>query len=212
MQSAYPLVLTNIEAVRCVVVGGGAVAERKVRDLLEGGARPVVVSPTLTPQLESWRESGRILHIDRSFEAPDVADAFLVVAATNDPHVNAAVAASCRGLVNVADDPDRGNFHTVATVRRGDLLLTVSTGGSSPALAAHIRRELAERYGESYARLTQVLRTVRANAAQHLSAAQRKRLWQRLLAEPVITWLATNQHDRAVAYADEQIAQLENDA
>jgi siroheme synthase-like protein len=148
--NTYPLVLTNLARVRCIVVGGGRVAERKVRELLTGGARPHVISPRLTEALAAWRDAGRIEHSARVYRAGDLAGAFLAVAATDDRIVNAAIAAEGAQrcvLTNVADDPAAGNFHTVAAVRQGDLLLTVSTGGSSPALAASIRRELEARYG-----------------------------------------------------------------
>src|SRR6185436_3796488 len=142
--AAYPLVLTNLAHARCVVVGGGRVAERKVRELLAGGARPLVISPLLTAALAAWHAAGQIEHMARCYQEGDLAGAFLVIAATDDSLVNRAVAAegARRGiLVNSAADPSAGNFHTPAAVRRGDLLLTVSTGGGSPALAAHIQRE-----------------------------------------------------------------------
>ena len=207
-QPTYPLVLTNLHAVGCVVVGGGTVAERKVSDLLDGGARPLVVSPTLTAALERWRDEGRIAHNARLFVERDVEGALLVFAATNDAQVNAAVAAAAHKqgcLVNIADDPAAGNFHTVASVRRGDLLLTISTGGSGPALAAHIRRELEARYGIAYAQLTALFRTLRTGAAQRLSVEQRKLLWQRLLADEIIAWLEADESERVAVYAEEQI-------
>lgn len=213
VQPAYPIVLTSLHTARCVVVGGGAVAERKLNDLLAGGARPTVISPTVTPALAAWRHEGRISHIARPFEEQDLDGAFLVVAATDDAAVNALVAAAshARGcLINAADDPSAGNFHTVATVRRGDLLLTVSTGGSSPVLAAHIRRELEERYGEAYARLTALFRLLRTGAARRLAADKRRVLWQRLVSDTVLGWLVEGRNDRATTYAYEQIALLEH--
>src|SRR5262245_36170004 len=90
---AYPLVLTNLARVRCVVVGGGAVAERKVRDLIAGGARPHVISPALTATLAAWRDSGRLAHVARTYQAGDLSGAFLAVAATDDRRANAEIAA-----------------------------------------------------------------------------------------------------------------------
>jgi siroheme synthase-like protein len=152
--STYPLVLTNLSTARCVVVGGGTVAERKVRQLLDAGARPTVISPTLSAALAAWHAAGQIAHIARLYREGDLAGAALAFAATNDAAANQRVAAEARErgiLANVADAPEAGSFHTVATLRRGDLLITVSTGGASPALAAQIRSELAERYGPEYA-------------------------------------------------------------
>src|SRR2546423_1507895 len=176
ISTTYPLVLTNLARVRCVVVGGGAVAERKVRDLLDGGARPQVISPVVTETLAAWREIGSIEHHPRAYQAGDLGGAFLVVAATDDRAVNAAIAeegARLGILVNVADDTSAGNFHTVAATRRGDLLLAVSTGGASPALTARIRRELEARYGDEYARLLDILRALRAGPARDLKPEQR---------------------------------------
>jgi siroheme synthase-like protein len=155
--SSYPIVLTNLSAARCVVIGGGAVAERKVRQLLDAGARPTVISPTLSPALAAWREAGLLTHACRAYQEGDLAGAALAIAAANDADANQGVAAEARRLgilANIADAPEAGSFHTVATVRRGDLLITVSTGGASPALAAQLRQELAERYGPEYAEHT----------------------------------------------------------
>jgi siroheme synthase-like protein len=149
--ATYPLVLTNLGRQRCVVVGGGAVAERKVCGLIAGGARPLVISPTLTPQLAAWHAAGLLEYLDRPYREGDLDGAFVIVAATNDRAVNAQIAARYAEqpvLLNIVDDPPAGTMHTVATVRSGDLLLTVSTGGADPRRAARVRRELAERYGE----------------------------------------------------------------
>jgi siroheme synthase-like protein len=208
---SYPLMLTNLAHVRCVVVGGGAVAERKVRDLLDGGARPVVIGPELTEALAGWLAEGRIAHVERVYQAGDLAGAFLAIAATDDRAANAAVAEEARALgilVNVADEPADGNFHTAAVVRRGDLLLAVSTGGASPALAARIRRELAARYGDEYARLLALLRRLRAGPARALPAAKRTALWRRLVSDSMLGWLRDGEDVRAEAYAQEQLEEL----
>jgi siroheme synthase-like protein len=209
--AAYPIILTNLPAARCVVVGGGAVAERKVRDLLAGGARPVVISPRLNETLAAWREAGRIEHIERGYAEGDLAGAVLAIAATDDPATNAAVAgegARRSTLVNVTDDPAAGSFHTVATVRRGDLLLTVSTGGGSPALAARIRRELDARYGDEYARLLVLLRRLRDGPARGLLPERRTALWRRLVSGALLDWLREGDEARAEAYALELVEDL----
>lgn len=208
---AYPLVLVHLARVRCVVVGGGAVAERKVADLLAGGARPHVISPALTEALAAWCDAGRIAHSARVYQEGDLDGAFLAVAATDDRAANAAVAAEGARrdiLVNIADDPQAGNFHTMAVVRRGDLLLGVSTGGASPALTKTIRRELEARYGDEYARLLALLRRLRGGPARDLKPQQRRLLWQRLIAGPLLDWLRTGQTARAEDFAREQLAAL----
>jgi precorrin-2 dehydrogenase / sirohydrochlorin ferrochelatase len=209
--NTYPLILTNLAQVRCVVVGGGAVAERKVNDLLAGGARPHVISPTLTEALVTWRDRDRIEHAARVYRSGDLDGAFLAVAATSDRATNATIAeegARLGILVNIADDPASGNFHTAAAVRRGDLLLAVSTGGGSPTLTARIRRELEARYGDEYAGLLTLLRTLRAGPARALQPEQRTTLWRRLVSDPVLGWLRAGEDVRVEEYAREQIAAL----
>ena len=207
----YPVALTNLARVRCVVLGGGAVAERKVGDLLAGGARPVVISPGLTQALDAWAAAGQIEHLARVYQPGDLAGAFLAVAATSDHATNTAIGAEGERLgilVNVADDPSAGNFHTVAAVRSGDLLLAVSTGGVSPALSARIRRELADRYGGEYARLLDILRALRAGPARRLSYDRRAELWRRLVTDTMLGWLRDGEIGRAEEYAREQIQVL----
>jgi siroheme synthase-like protein len=180
--SAYPLVLTRLDQMRCVVVGGGAVAERKVGELIAGGGTPTVISPTLTPQLAEWAAGGQIEHLARAYQPGDVQHAALLIAATSDRSVNAQIAAAAPAgcLLNVADDPAAGTMHTVASVRRGDLLLTVSTGGSSPSLTAQIRRELATAYGQEYAAITRLFGRWRTRVTHHLAPAARQEFWHRL--------------------------------
>lgn len=215
--AAYPLVLTSLAAVRCVVVGGGAVAERKVRDLLAGGARPRVISPDLTAELAAWRDADRLEHVARRYRAGDLAGAFLAIAATDERAINAAIAEEAAGicaLVNVADNPPAGNFHTAAAVRRGDLLLAISTGGGSPALTARIRRELEQRYGEEYGRLLKLLRRLRQGAARTLPPEQRSALWRRLVSDPMLGWLRDGEDAQAERFALALLEELaaENDA
>ena len=206
----YPIVLTNLASVRCVVVGGGAVAERKVDGLLAGGARPVVISPNLTQRLAAWRAAGQIEHLAREYLPGDLAGAALAFAATDDSAANAAVAAEGARLgllVNVADDPAAGSFHTAATVRRGELLLAVSTGGHSPALAARVRGELAERYGDEYGQLLALLGGLRAGLAQRVAPERRATLWRALIDGPLLGWLRAGDDARAEEYARAQVAQ-----
>ena len=146
MSARYPVCL-DLAGRTCVVVGGGDVAERRVASLLAAGARAVVVSPALGPGLRGLREEGRLEHVSRPYEDGDLAGAFLAIAATDDARVNHAVAAEARRrgvLVNVVDDPAFCDFTLPAVLRRGDLLVAVSTGGRSPAAARHIREELEE--------------------------------------------------------------------
>lgn len=204
--SSYPLILTNLEHVRVVVVGGGSVAERKTGGLIEAGAHPVVISPDLTDTLASWRDSGAITWLQRPYSDGDLAGAFLAIAATNQHVVNAEVAAEARErgiLANIGDDPAAGNFTTTATVRRGDMLLAVTTNGASPALTARIRRDLETSYGPEYAQLCSMLRDVRAGPARNLAPQQRTALLRRLVEDDILAWLRAGELEKISALISE---------
>ena len=143
----YPA-FVSIEGKKCVVAGGGRVAERKVRDLLKAGASVRVISPELTPGLLRLRESGRIRHTARKFRPADTRGAFLIIAATDDMEINRSAASMGKGmLVNVVDRPAQCSFIVPSTLRRGPLTIAVSTSGASPAMARAIRQELEDMFG-----------------------------------------------------------------
>jgi precorrin-2 dehydrogenase/sirohydrochlorin ferrochelatase len=159
----YPICL-DISGKRCVVIGGGNVAERKVERLLACGARVEVVGKELTPALAAWKGDGRIIHREADFEEAHLAGASLVIGATDDETVNGRVAQSARARgipVNIVDDPARCDFILPSVVERGDLVIAVSTGGKSPALARKIREELEGVYGMEYAILLEILGELR---------------------------------------------------
>ncbi len=148
----------------CLVVGGGAVGERKVQELLEAGARVTLVSRELTPALQELVDRGEIRHLPGDFAPAQVEDAVLVVGATDDPQVNARVsaAAQARGIwVNIVDAPELCTFIVPARVRRGPLTVAIGTGGASPALARHLREELEEHFGPEYGPYLTLLGLVR---------------------------------------------------
>ena len=172
----YP-VFVELAGRRCVVVGGGAVAEAKIEGLLAAGARVTVVSPALTPGLAALASAGRVHHDAREYRDGDLAGAALAIAATGTQEVSAAVASEGvrRGVwVNAADDPDHCDFILPAVVRRGSLAVAVSTGGVSPALAATVRDELASHLGEEYAALADLAGDVRRElrAERHTVSAR----------------------------------------
>ena len=159
----YPL-FALIEDRPCLVVGGGAVGERKVLDLMAAGARVTVVSRELTPDLATLAAQGKIRFIQGDFAASHLDGMTLVVGATDDQEVNRQVsaAAQARGLfVNIVDAPELCTFIVPAQVRRGPLTLAISTGGASPALARKVREELEQQFGPDYGRYLRVLQAVR---------------------------------------------------
>ena len=140
----YPIVL-NMRGRLAVVIGGGAVAERKIAALLEAGATVRTVSPVIAPQLKTLVDEQRIAWERKSFEAADLDGATLVFAATDDERVNAEIVAAARArgvLVNDASKGDRGDFATPAVHRRDSLTIAIDTGGTAPAVAKLVREQL----------------------------------------------------------------------
>lgn len=161
---SYPVCLLHLDLKRSVVIGGGSVASRKVEALLEAGALVEVISPDLTPELQALSDSGLIRAFVRPYMEGDLADAFLVIAATDDPQLNERVwaeARRCGCLINVVDDPAHCDFSLPAVVRRGDLSIAISTGGGSPALARRLRERFEAMIGPEYADLTALLAGLR---------------------------------------------------
>lgn len=159
----YPVVV-DLEGRPVLVVGGGDVAERRVEGLLAASASIVVVSPSVKASLVTLAEAGRISVRVRSYRASDLRGKILVFAATDDRAVNAAVADDARKRriwVNAADDLDHCDFILPSVLRRGSLLVSVTTGGQSPALARVVREELERLFGSDYALLTELAGQVR---------------------------------------------------
>lgn len=155
----YPICL-NITNKRCIVVGGGEVGARKVASLLDCGARVTVISRLLSPSLEIMQQEGRISHVEADYEAAHLEGAFLVIGATNSEAVNKRISEDARLLgilVNIADAPQQCDFILPAVVRRGALLLAVSTGAQSPALAKKLRAELESSFGPEYAEFLDIM-------------------------------------------------------
>ena len=160
--SGLPILIEG-SAVRVLLVGGGTVASRKAAVLLEAGAQLRIVAPAIHDDLRAMAASGRVELVERSYQRHDVGDAQLVVAATDDRAVNAAVLADAQAasrLVNVADAPADGSFSTMATHRAGELVIGVSAGGV-PGAAARIRDTIATRFDARYARALADLAAVR---------------------------------------------------
>lgn len=159
----YPVSLA-VAGRRCVVVGGGRIATRKVAGLLEAGARVEVVAPAPGDQVREWAAAGTITLHQRPFAPADLDGAWLAVTATGDPAVDAAVAGAAeaaRVWLGTADDPALGSLTGLSALRRGDLVVTVGTGGRSPALAAWLRRRLGEEIGPEYATLVDIMSEAR---------------------------------------------------
>lgn len=150
--SYYPILL-ELRGKTILVVGGGTVAQRKIEKLLEYDASISIISRGLKGKLKELVDSGKVAHIGEEFKEKHLDGAFLVIAATDDKGLNHWISESAekRGLlINAVDQPADCSFIVPSIVRRGDLLISISTSGKSPALAKKIRRELDAQFGSEY--------------------------------------------------------------
>lgn len=209
----YPIFLVGLEEARCVVVGGGTVAARKVRALLRADAQVTVVSPNLCGPLRRLADEGQVQVLDRAYRTGDLREALLVIAATDDPEINEHVweEAQARGLlVNVVDDPDHCNFIAPSVVRRGPLTFAISTSGRCPALSRHLRRHLEQELTPAYGDYVALLGTLRESVVEALPMAERRAFWQDIFASDVLSLLASGAgeqaHQRAHAILDRHLS------
>ena len=175
----YIPIFLDVTGRECVVVGGGEIAARKVEALLEAGAHVTVVSPRLSPQLDSLAARGLVTHAARDYQRGDIRGCVLIYAATDDPKLHRELVAEARALgipVNIVDVPELCTFISPAVVNRGDLQIAISTGGASPAFAARLRRVLDDKFGTEYALTLKVLRAARRRLhAEEIDPADRMR-------------------------------------
>lgn len=192
----YPVFL-KIEGEKCVVIGGGGVAERKARALLDAGGRVTVISPVLTRRLEKEKQAGKITHVARRYRKGDLKGAFVVIAATDSEEENIKVSEEAKGasgpFINVVDRPELCSFIVPSVVRRGPLQIAISTSGASPATAKAIRKELEKLYGPEFGRHLRRLAKLRAKAFKEIKD---KRERSRYLKGPRLTMRAAKCHDK----------------
>ncbi len=195
----------------CVVIGGGQVAERKVETLCEFGAKVKVVALDVTPRLADMAANGLIELVWGMYEPSILSEAFLVVAATNNHDVNKAVSeeARLRGiLVNVVDDPSLCTFFVPAILRRGDLVIGVSTSGKSPLLSRRLREQIESELGPEYGQLVDLMGMFRDEVkALYNDPKQRNRAYERIIDSDVLDLLRQGRRDDAIARARECILQ-----
>lgn len=190
-----------------MVIGGGPVAERKVRGLLNANALVRVVSPVATPGLAVLAEQDAVEWRQKTYDRADLDGAVLVFAATNDTGTQQAVHHDARTaglLVNVADAPEECDFQVPAVVRRGGLTLSVATNGMSPAVAAMVRRQLELEFGEEYGLLTTIAGLLREQLlAEGRESEEIKFLFEKILCEDIVEWLRQRQWDRVQQHVND---------
>jgi precorrin-2 dehydrogenase/sirohydrochlorin ferrochelatase len=201
----YPVFL-QLKNRPCLVVGGGRVAERKVKGLLDCGAMVTVLSPKLTIGLQELYARKMISWEMHSYRQGDIVGAVLAIAATDDPETQDMVAADARRhniMLNVADVPDKCNFILPALVKRGDLAIAISTSGNSPALAKKLRQQLETQIGREYEILNDLMGILRPEImARGLPQADNEQLFDRLLADDILIWLRDGNWPRIQAHLE----------
>ena len=181
-------VFLQIRDQSCLVVGGGAVAARKVELLLQAGGRVTVVAPELGEALQSLYQAGRIGYRSAAFSPADLEGCLLVIAATDDPAVNRRVSELCQARaipVNVVERPELCSFIMPAIIDREPVLIAVSTGGSSPVLARLLRGRLESLIPAAYGRLAALVAGFRERVKQRIPALQRRVFWEQVLQGPI---------------------------
>jgi precorrin-2 dehydrogenase len=199
MTTGYPAILL-LEGRLAVVIGGGAVAERKVRTLLDAGAKVRVVSSESTAGIHGYADRGEIELVRRRYERGDLAGSAAAVAATDDEEVNKGVFAEATdsGIpVNVVDNVSLCTFIAPSIVRRGDLVVAISTGGNAPALAVRIRERLEKEFDETYARFLELMGELREQVTVPGDQDERAKAWYRVIDSDVMDLVRAGEMERA---------------
>ena len=194
MHSFYPLNI-NIRGKKCLVVGGGKTAERKVSTLLRYGGKVVLVSPEATDTIRKYHRQKQITWHQRKFRFADLKGTLLVFSATSDKTLNKTIGRKARRksiLVNVVDDPQECDFISPSLVERGYLTVSISTGGTAPLIAKQIRQDLEEYFGREYCRYTELVAKVRhiINTNNNLSPQEKRKKIKQFLSLNILDQLA----------------------
>ena len=200
MKAYYP-VFFDLEGRRCLVIGGGEIAQHKVEGLLAAGARVTVIAPKLTRDLRRLLAEGKIDLVQREYREGDIESYEICMVATDDGAVNAEVAAEAkrwRVWVNAADDPANCDFILPSVIRRGAITIAASTGGMSPALARRLREELEAYLTEEMPALAELLAEVR-NDLRLRGIAPDVEVWQQAIDEDLRVLLAQRKYRQAKA-------------
>jgi precorrin-2 dehydrogenase/sirohydrochlorin ferrochelatase len=203
--SFYPI-LTNLSGKKAVVVGGGDVAQRKVDSLLECNAAVHLIARDITPTLHAYIKKGEIQFLGPDFKKKSLNGAFLVIAATDDPALNHMIsefAQKKRILVNAVDQPEDCSFIVPSTIRRGDLVIAVSTSGKSPALAKKIRERISVQFGDEYKPFLSFMGYLRKIVLnQGHSQEAKSRLFHTLVDSPILEAIADEDWEKVRSILD----------
>jgi precorrin-2 dehydrogenase/sirohydrochlorin ferrochelatase len=197
MPSFYPIHI-NIKGRKCLVVGGGKTAERKVNRLVRYGGKVVVVSPVVTSSIENLSYKKRVVWYKRGYRSTDLHQAFLVFCATNNQELNKKISRKAKRkgiLVNVVDSLSECSFISPALVERGCLTISISTEGLAPLLSRKIRKELGISYGQEYRHYTKLIAQARNTIVRDkgISAREKRKRLECLLSMNLISRLKSGE-------------------
>ena len=208
MPDYYPVYL-NLAGKRCVIIGGGTIAQGKIGALLQAGCQITVISPDATPGIKQAAQRGDVTWLERTYQRGDLEGAFIGVAATNVWHVNREIfeEAEERGvLLNVVDDPDLCSFIAPSIVKREPVTMAISTGGASPALARKLRETLANAEALEWADLADVLAQARRIIKEKRVAIDPER-WQCCINRELLEMVQKGRSEEALEIL---LSQLQN--
>ncbi len=208
MPDYYPVFL-NLAGKRCVIIGGGTIAQGKIGGLLQAGCQITVISPDATPSIRQAAQRGDVTWLERTYKPGDLEGAFIGVAATNVWHVNREIyeeAERLGVLLNVVDDPDLCSFIAPSVVKREPVTLAISTGGASPALARKLRETLAHAEALEWADLADVLAQARRIVKEKRVVIDPER-WQCCITRSLLEMV---QEGRSAEALDLLLAQLQD--
>jgi precorrin-2 dehydrogenase/sirohydrochlorin ferrochelatase len=187
--------MLDLRGCKCLLIGGGLVAERKVVTLLPSRAEIMIVSPRLTPKLKQTWQQGQITWIERCYQKGDLQGAFMVFATTDQPSVNDQIAAEAQELgimINHSGEGARGSFISPSSFRRGDLVVAVSTSGAAPEAAKKVCAEIEEQFGDEYEEYICFLSWARQVIKKQIQdVSQRRLLFKKLAAIDVLKEIRT---------------------
>ncbi|SFF96029.1 precorrin-2 dehydrogenase / sirohydrochlorin ferrochelatase [Halobacillus alkaliphilus] len=183
---AFTPLMIQLEDRKAVIIGGGKVACKRARTLIDTGAQVTIVSPHLTSELHAMAENAEVDWKKKTFQPKDIKDAYIVVIATNNELVNEQVWQSSAKvpLVNVTGQAERGNLQFPGHIKRGRLSIAVSTGGASPKLSARMKEELEQKYNHDYEDYVDFLYTCRQYIKRsRLSSEEKQETLKKLVEE-----------------------------
>ncbi|MBK9926391.1 MAG: bifunctional precorrin-2 dehydrogenase/sirohydrochlorin ferrochelatase [Anaerolineales bacterium] len=208
MNTYYPVYL-ELRDQPCLVVGGGKLAEEKVVGLLAVHAKVTLISAKITAHLKQLVDENQVTYIPRAYQQGDLADAFMVICATDNAELNQQVwdeASAAHKLVNVVDDIPHCNFIAPAIIRNGDLTVAISTSGRAPALAVRLKERWQKELGNEYAHFLELAGHLREPLAQHIpDFATRKKLWYEIVDSGILEVLAQGDEERAIEIISEKV-------